>query len=112
MFNHVGRELKNWARVIVILLTVPAVIIGFLLLVTFAYEDMLLLGLIIGILVPGLGYFFARLAAIMLYAYGELVDRAESIDNKMELSKGKESSDKVVSNDGSGWNANAFSTYK
>ncbi|MBO5129250.1 MAG: hypothetical protein J6B95_02755 [Oscillospiraceae bacterium] len=112
MFKNVGKELKNWARIIVILMTVPSVLVSILLIVIFAEQDLTFLGIVFGVIVIALGYFFARLSAIMLYAYGELVDRTESIDDRLEM-VGKSHTEEIPSvQTGSGWNPNAFSSYK
>ena len=86
MFKRVGREIKTWAKVLVILEMIPVVMSGVGLAIAAAVydDDMLILGIICGIVVILLGYFFVRLANIMLYAKGELVDRVARIDEKLE----------------------------
>lgn len=82
MYNQVGKELKGWAKFIVILLTIPFVAIGILLLVALIDADLAFLGSVICLVTVLLGYALARLSGIILYAFGEIVDRLASIDDR------------------------------
>lgn len=86
MFKRVGKEIKTWAKVLVILEMIPIVIAGVAVaMLAFAYDEELIIpGILCGILIVVLGYFIARLSSIMLYAKGELVDRVMRIDEKLE----------------------------
>ena len=84
MFKNVGNELKVWAKIIVILLTVPSVLFGLFLIkagIDAWYDGLWLY--IAGIVVAVAGYFLARLAGIFTYAFGELITRVTSIDEMM-----------------------------
>lgn len=86
MFKRVGKEIKTWARVLVVLEMIPVVMAGVALAIMAGVydEELLILGILGGIVVILLGYFLVRLANIMLYAKGELVDRVMRIDEKLE----------------------------
>jgi len=112
MFNDVGNELKNWARLIVILLTIPAVLAGIVLLIVFVEQEMILLGVIIALVASVLGYILARLSAILLYAFGELVACATSIDERLEKIGSSPEMETSQPQNGNFWNPNAFSSYK
>lgn len=86
MFKRVGKEIKTWAKILVILEMIPVVMAGVAIAILAAMydEELLILGIIGAIVVILLGYFIVRLANIMLYAKGELVDRVMRIDEKLE----------------------------
>ena len=86
MFKRVGKEIKTWAKVLVILGMIPVVIgsaIGAFVLIDEGGINPIIsiLGAIIAI---ALGYFLLRLCNMMLYSWGELVDRATMIDEKLD----------------------------
>ena len=75
MFQNVGKEIKGWAKFIVVLITVMFVLTGCIVVIDYGLPVMLLVGGILGVL----GYFIGRLTAILLYAFGELVDASTEI---------------------------------
>lgn len=83
MYKNVGKELKGWAKFLVILLTIPYVIIGVISIAYFSSEDQGGLGVLVAIMIVIVGYFLARMGAILLYAFGEIVDRVSSIENRV-----------------------------
>lgn len=86
MFKRVGREIRVWARVLFILQLIPVVLGGIACgIAGFAYDpDYGVIGILAGILFIVLGYLLVRFGALMLYSWGELVDRAARIDEKLE----------------------------
>lgn len=130
MYDNVGRELKKWAEFIVHVQTIPSACLGGFLFVSIAVEsEKLLLGLLVGALVTTIGYLLARLSAIMLYAFGELVETnastAKSAEELVKLMKGDvgntvktastKSAVQTAKYEGQKtgvWNPNAFSHYK
>lgn len=91
MYPDVGKEIKRWAKFLVVLMTLPAVLLGIVVFAIMATQDSGLwtfLGLLAGLAVGTLGYFFARLSYIILYAYGELTDCVSSIANNVGVKKG------------------------
>lgn len=82
MYSEVGKKIKVLAKVIVIIMTIPSVLLGIGIFVWLAqFEELAAVGFFIGIGVIALGYFFAWLSRILLYAYGELVDKTVSIES-------------------------------
>ena len=130
MYNNVGRELKNWAKLVVILLEIPSGIAGALLFYLIGIEgEEIILGLLVGALVAVLGYYIARLVGIAIYAFGELVETnaatAKSAEELVKLMKGDvgntakrasaKSAVQTAKYEGQKtgvWNPNAFSHYK
>ena len=88
MFKRVGKEIRIWAKVLVILEMIPivlAAIVCALYCITEGPSDIgVVLGIALGILIIVVGYFLARLSAIMLYSWGELVERVVCIDERLE----------------------------
>ena len=87
MYKDVGKELKRCAEIIVVLLTVPSILVGIAVLAVLADNDLMILGLIAAAVVIGIGYFFARLLAMGLYAFGELVDRVCAMEERSREKK-------------------------
>lgn len=82
MYPEVGKKIKTLAKVAVIILTIPSALLGIGIFAWFAQsEGMAAVGFFIGIGVIALGYFSAWLNGILLYAYGELVDKISSIES-------------------------------
>lgn len=86
MFKRVGKEIRVWAKVLVILQMIPIVLAGIVCAIAgFTYDVVYgVLGIIAGILFIVLGYLLVRLSAIILYSWGELVERVVCIDEKLE----------------------------
>jgi hypothetical protein len=88
MFKRVGKEIRTWAKVLVILEMIPIVLAGILCALYFIEEgpgeEFIVIGILCGILIIVLGYFLARLSAIILYSWGELVERVVCIDERLE----------------------------
>lgn len=84
IYPEVGKKIKALAKVLLVLMMIPSVLLGIGIIVLFAQsksEQLTVVGFIIGIGVIALGYFFAWLSNILLYAYGELVDKTVSIES-------------------------------
>lgn len=81
MFKDVGKELKNWARVVVLLHTFPYAVIGVILWIILSQEDLAILGFAVGAVIVAYGYILSRFKGIELYAYGELVDCVSIMKN-------------------------------
>lgn len=86
MYKRVGKEIKTWANVLFVLELILVVMAGVAIAILAAMydEELLILGVIGAVVVIVLGYFIVRIANIMLYAKGELVDRVAQIDEKLE----------------------------
>ena len=97
MYPDVGNELKRWARILAILLTIPSVLLGLAVFAIAAKYDYGFRGFLAALIIAALGYFFARLSWITLYAYGELVDCVSKIENNMEERKSGNQPKKVRS---------------
>lgn len=82
MFHDVGKELKRLAKTYVILRTIPCVLLGIVVIILFTLngDEHAPAGFAVAAVIVAVGYGLARLAAIQLYAYGELVDRVTSIE--------------------------------
>lgn len=97
MFYQVGKELKRWAKFLVVLMTLPSILLAVYLLNRFNNMGLpLVISLIICILLVGIVYFLARLACIKLYAYGELVDRVASVDQNLKILLEKTDGEKIA----------------
>ena len=88
MFNHVGKILKFIAKVIVWLSVVAGVLLG-LRIWFFATADALqsirLITLLLAVFFGGFGGFvWGYFSAILLYAFGELVDTNQEISEKLD----------------------------
>lgn len=87
MYKDVGKEIKFWAKVSVVLLTIPFVLVGIFVWLLLIEARSGFVGFFVGLIVALIGYFFARLGSILLYGYGELIDRTCSIDEKLGPAK-------------------------
>ena len=85
MFKNVGNELKMWAKVIVILSTLPWVGLGVFLWTTLANNDAGFWGFLVFACLSVVGYFIARFTGILTYAYGELVETVVDIDTGIDM---------------------------
>ena len=86
MYPDVGNEIKKLAKTVVILVTIPAVLIAIVLFALCATTNQglyVLLGLAVGAGIIGVTYFFGRMAMILLYGYGELIDEVKEIRQKI-----------------------------
>ena len=96
MFKNVGRELKNWAKFLVIVFTIPWGIVALsFLFMGIAEEEwaLVLLAVLLGPIIVVIGYFFARLTGIMLYAFGELVENTKIMKDALTVNSMKENSE-------------------
>ena len=88
MFKRVGKEIRTWAKVLVILEMIPIVLAGIACALYFIMDgygdEFVVIGILCGILIIVVGYFLARLSAIILYSWGELVERTVCIDERLE----------------------------
>lgn len=93
MFNNVGREIKGWARLLLILLTIPWIIagLGVVAMIAEMDEDLIILGLILGVVVAGFGYLLARFSAMFIYAYGQLVETVDSMNETLRSMRSSDS---------------------
>lgn len=84
MYNDVGKQIKNLASIIAIIEAISSAITGII--VAFIdFDDMWWIGLII--IVGGL--FVAWISNLILYAYGELVDKTSTIESYLNTNKSK-----------------------
>ena len=99
MFNNIGKKIKIVAKVFFWIFTVISIIAGISIIVAAAstsaryYNSYYGLGgamapvvgstVLSGVLIMILGPLFSWLANIVLYGFGELIERATSIDNKI-----------------------------
>ncbi|MBQ7802177.1 MAG: hypothetical protein IJ375_07650 [Oscillospiraceae bacterium] len=85
MYHEVGQKIKKWAEILVIIDTIIFITLGVLVCAYFFSRDEMLLGLVLAVLVVLVGYFISWLSHLLLYAFGELVDRTISIDDALQL---------------------------
>ena len=83
MFNEVGKEIKRMAEKHVISAVIPFVIIAIAVFALLASKGYALVGLIAAIIIILIKYLNARKKVILLYGYGELIDRVCSIDDHL-----------------------------
>ena len=85
MNENVGKSIKRWAKALFIISLILLGIGLFVLLVTSIAADEEMAAAIFFLLPPigGIGFCFVRVCMLVLYGFGELVDRAVSQDNKM-----------------------------
>ena len=85
MNENVGKNIKRWAKVLFIVFLVLTGICLFALFIGAASEDEELAVALFFLLPPlgALGYCIVRVSMLVLYGFGELVDRSVSQDNKM-----------------------------
>ena len=76
MYNNAGKSIKNLTKVIVGIEMALAVIAGIAIMVSGG------LGFWLGLLVAGLGCFFAWVGGLVMYAYGDIADNLQAIRNK------------------------------
>lgn len=79
MDKDIGKKIKKLTEDIVFLLTIPSVILGIAVMVLLS-DTNFPLGIVVGIIIMVIGYFIAWLAKILLYGYGELIDKTSSIE--------------------------------
>ena len=88
-FENVGKEIKMWAKTLAVLTFIPfcigglAVLFGAFAALGEAEGGAFLLGLIGAALIVGVGYLVARLSAIILYGFGELVDKTSDTNERV-----------------------------
>lgn len=90
LFDNVGKDLKKIAEIIAQIIMILHVLIGLVLIIVacvlFADEATIALGiacLLVGAGIVVWGYILSRLLVIVLYAYGELVEKVTSIEEKL-----------------------------
>lgn len=79
MYKNVGCELKKWAKVIVVLFTIPWAVVALCIIGWAIAEeelDLFLISLCVGSMITLVGYWISRVVGILLYAFGELVDNS------------------------------------
>lgn len=85
MNENVGKNIKRWAKVLFIIFLILTGISLFALFV-FAIEEGEEMAAAMFFLLPpmgAVGYCIVRVSMLVLYGFGELIDRAVSQDNKM-----------------------------
>ena len=85
MFKDVGKELKSWAKLFVILVTSVGFEAG-LMIVKATGEDGIK-AVLVPIIIAAIAFVFSYLSAIFLYAFGELVDCVKELNEKIEPKK-------------------------
>ena len=86
MFANVGGQIKTLARFHVILQTVIGMIVGGVIytILEKTMEPSVILCIILFVAGGALGWLSGYFGAILFYAFGELVQRVQKIDNKLE----------------------------
>ena len=82
MYPDVGKEIKKVAKTAVVLMTIPAVLLAIAVFAICATTNdglYVLLGLAAGAGIISVGYFSAKMAMMLLYGYGELIDEVKEI---------------------------------
>ena len=88
MFENVGKEIKRLAEKYVISAMVPFVIIAIAVFAVLAYMGYALVGLLAAVIIVLVKYSSVKREVILLYGYGELIDRVQSIEEHIVPSKG------------------------
>ena len=85
MNENVGKNIKRWAKVLFVIFLILTGISLFALFVFAIAEDEEMAAAMFFLLPPmgALGYCIVRVSMLVLYGFGELIDRAVSQDNKM-----------------------------
>lgn len=79
MFSNVGGEIKGWAKFTIVMSTILWAALGGML--GWMLSDEEVGGIVWGVLLLGfIGFFLSRLAAMMLYAFGQLVESVDTIN--------------------------------
>ena len=74
MFNNIGKKIKGLAKTIFTIETVLAILGG--LICCSLYESLILVGLLIMVVVPLLAW----IGSLLLYGFGELIDKTCDIE--------------------------------
>ena len=80
MYDEIGKKIKTLAKVSFIIMAIIIGIVGIVLAIYLKDEPKLVLLAILG---ACLAIFFAWISTFMVYGFGELIDRACSIDDKL-----------------------------
>lgn len=85
MFKNVGREIRIWAKVLVVLQMIPVTIgaVAVALAMISRSSKLLVPAILLGIIIMVVGFFIARLGGLLLYSWGEMVVRVSDIDDKL-----------------------------
>lgn len=83
MFKDVGKKLKSWAELFVILVTFLGFVVGCV--IVEGEDDFR--AVLIPIITAVIAFVFSYLSAILLYAFGELVDCVKELNEKIEPKK-------------------------
>lgn len=76
MYKNVGKEIKRWASVFVVLMAIPSVLLG-ILAMALGKEW----GILVGIVIIAVGIVLARFFGMFMYGFGEITE------NVMELKR-------------------------
>ena len=82
MFKNVGKEIKNWASVYIMLMMIPAVILSLFLVVWFTFEWKaagFLLSFIPSCMYLIVTFILARRSTMEMYAFGEITENVAQI---------------------------------
>ena len=91
MYDNVGAKIKTLAKVMAIVGAIASVVAG---LAVIAFDgDYFLIGVIITVV----GAVMAWLSSLMLYGFGELIDKASEIERNTRASGGKKVQNKIDS---------------
>lgn len=77
MYQNVGQKIKNLTKVVVIIMMILSIIAGIVIMAE--DEDMIILGLI----TAAIGCFVAWLSGLTMYAYGDIADNLQSINEQI-----------------------------
>lgn len=88
LFDNVGKDLKKLAEGMAALILIVFCIIGLLVMIgggilAYEYDIPVIIAIILGAIFFGIGYIVSKLSAIRLYAFGELVERVCSLEEKV-----------------------------
>lgn len=85
MFKNVGREIRTWAKVFLVLQMIP-IVVGAVAAAWYLIDlnqEYMVLGILAAVVIVLVGYLLARFSTILLYSWGELIVRVTSIDEKL-----------------------------
>ncbi|MBR6358286.1 MAG: hypothetical protein IKS11_01440 [Lachnospiraceae bacterium] len=86
MFNNIGAKIKGVLKFFFVLECIGSVVIGIIVGRFFIYLPMgILWAFLVFSLVSAIGILLAWLSCLLVYGYGELIERVAAIDSKLNL---------------------------
>ena len=84
MFKKVGREIKFWAELRIIVNSALAIVINVFLMLALIRQGYTAIGIILFILLSVIACVLIRIGSIILYGFGELIDCVQQITTMID----------------------------